>query len=87
MPNHNPARDPREHGPPAAPGPRGAPGQRGAPLLATALALLAPGPLLATAALATRDPWLAALAARICRAALELSAALGVIAALRHSRR
>jgi hypothetical protein len=47
------------------------------------LALLAPGPLLAGAALVTGDPGLAALAGRVCRTALELAALLAALAALR----
>jgi hypothetical protein len=76
MPNPDAAPDTRAHPPPRA-------GRRGEPLLATVLALLAPGPLLAGAALVTGDPGLAALAGHVCRTALELSAVLGALAALR----
>ena len=75
MPNPDPAPEAREHAPP--------PAGRGEPLLAAVLALLAPGPLLAAGALAAGDPGLAAAAGRVCRTALELSAVLAALAALR----
>ena len=75
MPNPDPASEAREHPPPA--------GRRGEPLLAAVLALLAPGPLLAGAALVTGDPGLAGLAGRVCRTALEFGALLAALAALR----
>ena len=79
MPNPDPAPEAREHPPPRA-------ARRGEPLLAAVLALLAAGPLLAAAAVVTGDPAVVGLAGRVCRAALELSAVLGALAALRPGR-
>jgi hypothetical protein len=75
MPNPDPAPDARAHPPP--------PAGRGEPLLAAVLALLAPGPLLAAAAVVTGDPALTGVAGRVCRTALELGALLAALAALR----
>ena len=75
MPNPDPTSEARAHPPP--------PAGRGEPLLAAVLALLAPGPLLAGAALVTGNAALVGLAGRVCRTALELSALLAALAALR----
>ena len=87
-PHHDPSLTRRTRCPTPTPPPRRASTRRpaagrGEPLLAAVLALLAPGPLLAGAALVTGDPALAALAGRVCRTALELGALLAALAALR----
>ena len=79
MSNPVPAPDAREHPPPT----RTRDGQL---LLAATAAVLTPGPLLALAAIAVGDPGLTDLAGRVCRTALELSALLGALAALRPGR-
>jgi hypothetical protein len=75
----NPDRAPDAHAPPGGT-------RSGQLLLATTAAVLAPGPILTLGAIVTGDPGLAALAGRMCRTALELSAVLGALAALRPGR-
>jgi hypothetical protein len=76
MAKSDPALDPRQHAPPGRDG-------RGEQLLEIVVALLCPGPMLAVAALAARDPALGVLAARVSEIALLLGAPLCLLAALR----